>query len=213
MTIEIPVPSAELLSQLETASIEVSESEQSAVAALREKFTPYAKHNGTIKIGDYDKSTSNYRVDRAAYYEIDGKRVKALLAKDAFSYDHSDQYRGSQFGSKLYLTESGEWLEITRVGHWTQWQGEAQWWYCGNDAASEIFPSDEDYDGGESHTGGSIRTMSDAEVAGEYVFESVVKQLGESMAELCKKLPARYAKLQARAELAKRTLEAISAKS
>lgn len=202
MTIEIPTPSAELLSQLETATIDTTSSELAAIAAIRERFTVYAKHNGNIKIADYDRVTSNYSVDLAVWYKRQGKLVKGLLAWDAFSTSHTDQNRGTRSGSRIYLTEAGEWLKLTRVGHWTQWQGEAQYWECGVSAAPD---SDED---APNDAGGSVEVISDADVDAMVDLEELLTDLGKAMAEMCKKLPDRYNRLKARAELANRVLTA-----
>ncbi len=211
MTIEIPTPSAELISQLETATIETSQSEAAAVSAIRERFTPYAKHNGFVMTADYDLATSNYSVDRNAHYERDGKRVRALLAEDSFSIEHTDQNRGTRGGTKLYLTQHGEWLQIERVGRWTQWQGEAQYWYTDDVSRGKILGNEFDgYDGDDGSPSGAIAILADAEVAAKYDVDNILNQIGRSMAELCKKLPARYAKLQQRAELARRVIAAAT---
>ena len=72
MKIEIHIPSADLLTQIEATNIEVLESETVAIAAIRERFTQYAKHNGYIKIGDESQSTSNSSWSRQAYYRKPG---------------------------------------------------------------------------------------------------------------------------------------------
>lgn len=202
MTIEIPTPSAELISQLETATIETSQSETAAIAAIRERFTPYAKHNGFIQIAEYSMVTSNYRRDREAYLEQDGKKLRALLACDCYTTNHSDQNRGANLGSHLYLTELGEWIEVTRTGRWSNWQGESYYWYSSVDSAANVELEADD------EAPGDVKSLTDEEVASEYNLGDILKQIGESMAEMSKKLPARYAKLQARAELAQRLIAA-----
>lgn len=202
MTIEIPTPSAELLSQLETATIEVTQSEVAAVAAIRERFALYAKHNGHIKIASYNLNNSNYSIDEAVYYTRGGKLLKGLLAWDHFTESHTDQNRGTRSGSRIYLLETGEWLRLTRVGRWTQWQGEPRYWECGVSAAPD---SDQD---GPSDVGGSVDVISDADVDAMVDLEELLKDLGASMAEMCKKLPDRYNRLKVRAELAQRVLTA-----
>ena len=87
MTIEIPTPSAELLTQIETTNIEALESETVAIAAIRERFAPYAKHNGFIKVGDESQSTSNSSWSRQAYYSKPAPsflRMRGLLCDDNF---------------------------------------------------------------------------------------------------------------------------------
>ena len=210
MTIEVPTPSADLLQQIETQAIETDQTEVAAIAAIRERFAPYAKHNGYIRTADYDMQTSNYRVDREAYYERDGKRVKGLLADDNFDYSHSDQNRGSRDGTRLYITESGEWLELRRVGHWTQWQGEAQWWYTDTASCLAIFANSDtggDYDMGSEE--GHIRVLTDAQVQAEYHLDAILRDLAKTMAEMSKKLPERYSRLRANAELAQRVIAGV----
>ena len=43
MTIEVPTPSADLISQVETATIETNQAEIAAVMAIHEKFSPYGR--------------------------------------------------------------------------------------------------------------------------------------------------------------------------
>ena len=59
--------------------------------------------------------------------------------------------------------------------------------------------------------GGYIQTMTDTEVAKANVFEKLLAGLAKSMTDMCSKLPERYGKLKARAELAQRTVEALKA--
>ena len=211
MTIDVPTPSADLLQQIETQAIETDQNEVAAITAIRERFAPYAKHNGYIRTADYDMQTSNYRVDREAYYERDGKRVKGLLADDCFDYSNDDQNRGPRHGTRLYITESGEWLELRRVGHWTQWEGESQWWYTDSASQSAIFPGfpgNDRYD--ERPEEGDIRILTDAQVQAEYHLDAILRELAKTMAEMSKKLPARYNRLRANAELAQRVIAGVA---
>jgi hypothetical protein len=208
MTIEVPTPSTELLTQLETVTVQTDQAEAAAIAGIREKFTCYAKHNGHIKTADFHKSDgANYNIDRDAYHEPDGKRLQALLVADHFTEAHTDQNRGSKGGFRLYLTEAGEWLELKRVGRWTRWQGEPSYWYTSGESGERVGALDE----GEPPAGGHVRTMTDAQVADEYDLETILEQLGKTMAEMCAKLPERYNRLKTRAELAQRTIDALKA--
>ncbi len=217
MTIEVPTPSADLISQIETANIEVLNSETVAVAAIRERFAPYAKHNGFIKIGDESQSTSNSSWSRDAYYSrsrpicgLTGK-VRGLLCLDNFDSDSNrgDQNRGTYRGKRLFLTDAGEWLEITRSGSWSRWQGEGEGWACG-DVDWDDNSDDESADQYESSGyDGGIETLTDAEVAAHYNLDEVLEQLGKSMTVMCQKLPERFNRLKARAELSQRIVAGL----
>ena len=206
MTIEVPTPSADLISQIETATIEVLENETQAVVALREKFAPYAKHNGFIRIAYSSVGNSNWSRESELYYEQGGKRVKALLVRDEFDRENTDQNRGSYTGWRLYLTAGGEWVKIKRGGNWSQWQGEGEGWGCGCSAESNEMGDDYGAD-----MGGYVKILTDEQVAVQNVFEKLLEGLAKSMADMCTKLPERFGKLKARAELAQRTVEALKA--
>ena len=206
MTIEVPTPSADLISRIENATIEVLENETQAVVALREKFTPYAKHNGFIRIAYSSVGNSNWHRESELYYEQDGKRVKALLVRDEFDSENTDQNRGNYTGWRLYLTANGEWLKIKRDGNWSQWQGEGEGWGCGCSAESNEMGDDYGAD-----MGGYVKILTDEQVAAQNVFEKLLEGLAKSMADMCTKLPERFGKLKARAELAQRTVEALKA--
>src|SRR3982751_6786391 len=134
MTIEIPTPSTDLVSQSEQATIEAVENETQAVAALREKFATYAKHNGYIKIAYFSQRGNNFSRSEELYYRQDGKRVRALLVVDDFDEENTDQNSGEYTGTRLYLTEFGGWLKIRRTGTWSHWQGSPCSWGCGESA-------------------------------------------------------------------------------
>jgi hypothetical protein len=202
MTIEVPTPSADLISQIETQTIQTDETETAAIAAIRERFAPYAKHNGYVRIAHYEASTCNWSVDRSVYYkDAGGKRVKALLACDSFSTGSENQNNGSLGGRRLYLLSTGEWLDIKRYGSWTQWQGSPNHWGCGADAS----PNTDD--GDDSSSRGYAKIVTDSEVAADWDLAEVLADLGKAMATMCNKLPARFTALQGRAELARRILE------
>ncbi len=203
MTIEVPTPSSDLIAQIETATINADQGELAAVRAIRERFTPFAKHNGFIKTASYARVESNYRVGREAYHERDGKRVKSLLVYDNFIERSRDQNRGDLKGDRLYLTEFGEWLRIERVGSWSCWQGEPTWWVTDGQSADTVEVSDE-------AATGSARVISDADVVAEYDLDDILSELGKAMTEMTKKLPQRYSGLIARAELAARVIAALA---
>ncbi len=218
MTIEVPTPSADLISQIETATIETEQAEVAAIAAIREKFARYAKHNGFIKTGEESQYTSNSSWSREAYYRKPGPttRMRGILCADDFgsSCNRGDQNRGTYGGSKLYLTETGEWLRITRSGSWSHWQGEGEGWACGDvewDGDGE--DTDDGYGDANNYSdggyGGSIDTLTDAEVGAKYHLDAILMDLGKSMKTMCEKLPERFNRLKSTAELAQRTIEAL----
>lgn len=208
-TIEVPTPSSELLASLETITIEANQAEAAAIAAIRERFAIYAKQNGYIRIARHQtyQGSGIEIADREWFlgwdgdyiYEHEGRRLKGLLAYSDFDQPNDTEFTGENRGWRLYLTERGEWLKITRIGRWSQWQGSPQWWSCGPDL--DIPEAD--------LSGADIRTLTDAEVADQCVFSELLKDLGQSMAEMCKKVPERYNRLKANAELAQRTIEAL----
>jgi len=207
-TIEIPTPSADLLQQVENIRLETAQTETAAIAAIREKFGPYAKHNGFIRTARYYRGDSNYTDERDAYYrQEDGKRLRGLLAYDNFTQVNSDQNTGRNEGFRLYLTADVRWLKVERVGHWTQWQGSPSYWYAGESAAAEINILDDEAE--ELPSGGNIEWMSDADVVQLCNFAELLKELGKTMESMRQKLPERYARLKERAELAQRTLNAL----
>ncbi len=200
MTIEIPTPPADLIYQIETATIETNQTEVAAIAAIREKFGPYAKHNGFIRIAYSYAGNSNYSREDEQYYLESNKKVRGLLVVDEFGKENyaGDQNRGEYTGYRIYLTQTGEWLKIKRSGSWSQWQGEGEGWGCGC-SATDSGEYDEQF-------GGYVKTLSDEQMVGK--LEDVLEGLGRSMSDMSEKLPERYAKLKARAELAQRVMGA-----
>ncbi len=48
---------------------------------------------------------------------------------DNFTREYTDKdTRGDYLGSQLILTNSGTFLELTRQGEWSRWQGEGSHW-------------------------------------------------------------------------------------
>ncbi len=207
MTIEINVPSADLIHQVETATIETHDSEILAIATVREKFCGFAKHNGYVRIASYSRYHAGQRIsiDMDRYYEADGHKVRALLACDCFDSDRPDQNSTKYSGDRLYLTQYGEWLRIERSGGASAWEGSPNQWGCGVSALDE---EEDDYRNRAPR--GSIRIVTDAAVAEEYDLEDIMKQLGKSLAEMSKKLPERLTKLRQRTALAAAVAEQLA---
>jgi hypothetical protein len=206
MNIEVPTPSTELLTQLETTTTETIQSETIAVTAIRERFAPFPRHNGHIKIGKEWQSTSNSSWERNAYLSHESGKMHGLVCVDNFteSTNRGDQNRGQFGGEQLYVTQTGEWLEITRTGHWSNWQGEGGGWACGDVPWS----SDEDYCVDRGYDG-CIKTMTDAEVGAQYNLDEILDGLAAAMATMCQKLPDRLTRIKARGELAQRIISAL----
>lgn len=211
ITVTIPTINPETITTLEAAQTTEHETVVAALAAIRVKYAPLAKHAGIIRTASFEKVTSNYRIEREAFYRDDYWRrpVHALLACDAWDSDNTDQNRGRYFGSRLYLLPTAEWLEITRVGTWSHWQGEPDQWYCGVDCEGG---SEDGYDAEEYRDiGGSVRKLTDEQVVEEgYVFKSIVDQIAESLEEMGKKLPERLCRVKERTDLAAKLLAALT---
>lgn len=185
MSEQITVPKIDetIIHAIETGTISTLAKETAAITLLRSRYTPIARHNGFIQTSAH--SIRNYKEE--SYHKRDGKYVHALLALDAFDHrDHaSDRNRGECYGCRLYLSQFGEWVETTRNGSWSNWQGEPQAWT------------------------GSIAVLTDAEVAEQYHLDQIVEQLAESLKTLAEKLPERLQGVQKRATLASQLLAAL----
>lgn len=207
ITITVPAISPDVISAIEQETVSAEQGEIEALAALREKYGPLARHNGFIKIGySYRGDGSNWREEREYYYERDGKRVHGLLAVDNFESPNTDRNRGLRSGYRIYLLETGEWLRIERDGNWSQWQGEPEEWACGEG----ITFAAEEYDISNSN-GGSIRVISDAEVTAGDSFEVIIKGLAKELGEMRTKLPERLTRIRQRAALASELLAKLTA--
>lgn len=198
ITITLPAVDEHAIATLETEKQLVAETEEAALRGIRQRYAPLARHNGFVRIAWYSRQTSNYQVEREEFYRAaDGKRVRAFLVVDHFDRDYDDQNRGSLTGCRLYLTAQGEWLEIERAGHWTQWQGEPQSWGCGTDLNNDQ-PED-----------GYVRALPDDEIAELYCLSEVVAGLGKALAGLDERIPGRLVKVRQRAALAAKLLDAL----
>lgn len=211
ITVTIPKIDETLITEIETLAIKAEHAEAEALKALREKYSVLARQNGYVKLAYRYDGNSNYSREDEAYYEKDGKKVHALLAVDCFTRrNHAwDQNRGEYTGSRLYLTQNAEWLEIVREGSWSQWQGEGEGWNCGMLAGQH---DDDEYDYYESQgesVGGSCDVVTDDYVASEYNFADILDGLSKALKTMATKLPERMARLQERATLASQLLAAL----
>lgn len=202
VTITLPAIDETVIANLETLDIKTLATEAEALRAMREKYATLARQNGYIQIADYSVSTANSSFDKELYLERDGKRVRALKCFDSFDRNREDQNRGSLDGHRLYLAETGEWIELERYGHWSAWQGSPNWWGCGEFVGPEGWDED-------ATSGGHVRMMADAQVADEYDLAKIVEHLGKSLKTLAEKLPERMTRVKQRAELASQLLAGL----
>jgi hypothetical protein len=205
ITITIPAIDPALIEAIKTETTITESSEANAIRALREKFYPLAKHAGYIRIArlqTYESSGVELR-DDSLYYEQNGRKVRALLALDDFGTNKTEEFRGVYTGSRLYLTEAGEWLQINRVGSWSQWQGSPQEWNCGTSV--QEYEDYGDYKAGH----GSIEGLNDTEIVSRWKLAEVAKELGKSLATMAEKLPERLTRIRQRSRLAAELLAAL----
>lgn len=198
ITITIPEIKQETINALSEASAQEHKTVVVALAAIREKYAPLARHNGYVKIAYLARCYSSNRPDSC--HETDGEKTRALLAVDGFGKNYYDQNSGGYEGSRLYLTSSGTWLKITRTGHWSRWHGEPEGWNCGVSIC----------DGNEDDRGsGGIWVMTDEEVEHEYKLEDVVEGLSKSLKTLSEEFPERLTRIRERTSLAAQLLAAL----
>jgi hypothetical protein len=206
ITVSLPEIPASIIAQLEQQQVTTHESETAALTAIRVKYAPLGRHNGNIKIAYSYVGNSNFRREDERYYEIqrEGRtlKLKGLLADNSFTKEYDSQNRGTFGGSRLYLTEGGTWLQITREGYWSDWQGEPIAWGCG----VSVYEESDEY---APEIGGDIKTLTDDQVAAQYKFVDLLATLSASLATLAEKLPQRMTTLQQRATLASQFLAAI----
>jgi hypothetical protein len=176
-------------------------SETDAVRLIREKYARYAKHNGFIRVA----LRSTLTTEKTYYYHnVAGRKAKGLLVADAFDAEQVDRATYTREGSRLYLLESGEWLQITRSGHWDGEGGETEHWDCGADSVPDA--GAEYLEGGE----GSMITLTDAMVAANWALTSILQQLAKTMTDFATKISQKHGKLAQRAELATKVIEALA---
>ena len=201
ITVTLPAIDEIVIADIDTLTSQASATEIEALKAIRDKYAVLARQNGYIRIAHYSVQNTNWSKSADKHYEVNGRKVRALLAFDNFESSNTDQNSGTYEGDKLYLTETGDWLRIQRVGTWSQWQGSPDQWGCGTMAHY----SEDEYD----NQGGDVRVITDADVAGEYPLAGIVEELSKSLKTLAEKLPARMAKVQQRATLASQLLAGL----
>jgi hypothetical protein len=150
-----------------------------------------------VKISHYAIGNQNWSESGDSYLTESGVRVKALYAADTFGSSNDEEFSGSYTGSRLFLAENG-WIEITRTGRWSSWQGSPDYWTCdGSD--------DKEFDS----PGGGIRHLTDEQVASEWDVQEVAKLLADSLSKLAVKLPERLTRKRALAESIKTAIDAL----
>jgi hypothetical protein len=198
ISITFPAISSQVIADLNETETILAASEVEFIRALRAKYGPLAKQNGNIKISYYRVGDgSNWSESESTVLREDGANVKGLLASDNFTESNTDQNSGDFGGSKLFLIHGGDmlpaWIEITRTGSWSQWQGSSNYWTCDGS-----FANDREF-GDETGSRG-VRRLTDEQVAKEYDVKDIAKQLAETLADLAKKLPERLTRKRALAE-------------
>jgi hypothetical protein len=204
VTITIPAVNDADVRFIEGQTQLCAETETQAVAAIRQAYARYARHNGHVRIATYSRTDIGRRIniDRDLYYKRDGKLVKGLLMVDRFTSERQGD-GGSYSGDRLYLLASGEWLQIKRSGSWSNWEGAADYWGCGVSAV-------EDCDDYGTWPLGTMRTLTDAEVTEEYQLTAICAGLSAALETMAEKLPERSARLASRVQAARKLIEALA---
>lgn len=185
ITVTLPAVDDTLIAKLEETRLELEGGEVAALSVIRQKYAPYARHNGHI-LTSYEKiGNQNWEETLTEHYERDGRTAKALKVVDDFGRENTEEYRGNLIGTRLYLTEDGEWLQVRRTGRWSNWQGEGQKWE------------------------GTVHILTDEQVQRTYFLRAIVEGLSEALTELAKKLPERYTRLRQQTELAAKVIAAL----
>jgi hypothetical protein len=199
ITISIPAVDEAAIGKLEQLKTEAHLSELAAVRALRATYSHLARHNGYVRIGFESRTGSD--CERSYYYEPNNKRTRALLTVDSFSKDAESDFTGSFGGYRLYLTEHDDWLELTRKGAYSSEDGNLSYWCCRDNVLrmAELGPEEV----------GTIRVLSDEQVASEYDLTDIVEGIAKSLKTLVEKLPSRYSKLRQRMALADKLVDAL----
>jgi len=202
LTVTFPAIPVRIIAQLTETEAVLAETEADFVRTLREKYGDLARHNGTIKISHYGVSGSKFSDSGDRWLEADGRKVRGLLAFDAFGESFTSHNEGAYTGEKLYLAggtnPAGGWVEIARHGRWTRWLGSPSYWTCdGSFANGRNFVDQED-----RHAYG-VRWMT------EYDVERLAERLAKSLTDLAAKLPERLAKKRALATTLADAVEAM----
>ncbi|MGO9302337.1 MAG: hypothetical protein ACLP3R_01365 [Candidatus Korobacteraceae bacterium] len=191
VTITLPAIDDTTIADLAAAQTTVIVKESDAVRLLRETYAKYARHAGFVRIADHDEK--NY------YYMHSGKKVHALLICDGFYSTTSERDRGGcLLGSRLYLTEHDQWLEITRFGHWSQYVDSPGWWSC-DPSIVDVYVEPT----------GSTQVLTDEQVRASYKLSDILSTLAKSLTTMSAKLPQRLTKVRRDIELAAQVIAAL----
>jgi hypothetical protein len=162
---------------------------------------PDPEHSECELLMDIEENT---RATKATYYRSrDGCRIRALLVGDTFETEMQGD-NGCYTGSRLYLTEHGEWLELDRDGSFSRWEDVVQSWDCGVNSVPE-----EDWVLEAPH--GSMQVLTDQGVIESgWPLRDLLIQLSKTMTEFTVKMQQKESKLAARAELATAVITALA---
>jgi hypothetical protein len=185
ITVELPAIDEALIERIDKTRIEAFDNECQALATLRERYAPLARHNGFVKV-KYQSLGEN---GEESFYLLDsaGEQIRAFrcLAEFCTRVDPSDSDRGTFAGYRLYLTELGQWIQLERYGDWSKWANEEDVWSS------------------------TVTTLTDMEVATRFELTDIIKGLSEALQKLANDLPGRLVKVQQRAKLAAELLTAL----
>jgi len=195
ITITFPAIPAQVIADLNETETILAATEVEFIHALRAKYGDLARYNGYIKTSHYAKGDSNYSEEGDTWLRNSEGKIKGLLASDNFTTVNDSQNDGRYTGSKLYLIYGDRgthgWVEISRAGHWSNWQGSANYWSCDG-----TFADDTEFDGAQ----GEVRWLTDEEVAGEYSVQKVATTLAATLTDLAGKLSQRLTRKRTLAE-------------
>ena len=181
----ITIPEVPISTEPYTAELAIAvETEAQALKALHEKFSSLAVYGKPILLSQTQARTVDWKRDTRTLLKREGKPVVAIVAWDGYTYTREDNYGGRNTGSRLYLTCDG-WIETTRTGTWSSFQGEPDQW----EAAS--------------------RDLSNVEVAAAYDLRELLAHLATSVAEL--DIPARLTCARQRTANAHAVLDVLAA--
>lgn len=150
---------AALGSQVTTLEAEVAGREVEALTLIFEQIKPVMPYISVYITKNAYHSGHQFHEWKYGYLE-----EKGTVLVDNFTREYTDKdTRGDYSGSQLILTNSGEFLKLTRQGEWSRWQGES------------------------SHWGTTERELTLEEVVVSYSFKEIVGGLVEAFKEAVQK--------------------------